>query len=152
MSPLFGKKNTSPREGVVVGSAKSAVSGSEAEPGSPIEALVARLDGLALTELGSEVMTGVMNSAERQPGELFNVARVLAFAVGGLEAADAAEQDPRMRDLVGEGVQVLEQARLVRLEAWQGGQFYHVGYVPTRLGRAAVEQNAVERILAGGSL
>jgi hypothetical protein len=53
-----------------------------------------------------------------------------------------------VRELMAEGIQVLEQARLVRLEAWSQGQFFHVGYIVSRLGRAALEQDLVVQILS----
>jgi hypothetical protein len=55
----------------------------------------------------------------------------------------------RFSELVGEGLQVLEHASLVRGPvATSGGD----GYAVTRLGRAALERGAVDRITAGGSL
>jgi hypothetical protein len=154
MSPLFGKKDREPPEGFVVQrrDQSAGLPQSAGEAGSPLDAEVARLNGLSLPELAAEVMTQVMvhtSRSESGPLELFNVARVLMNPHG---LSDAAESDERMRDLVGEAIQVLEQARLVRLEAWSQGQFYQVGYIVTRLGQAALEQNAVERILGGGSL
>ena len=57
-----------------------------------------------------------------------------------------------LSDLVAEGVQVLEHASLVRLKTNYDGQYFNAGYVSTRLGHAALLQNAVDKILAGGSL
>jgi hypothetical protein len=59
----------------------------------------------------------------------------------------AAEKDDRLQELVGEGIQVLEQARLVRLRGVSYGQSFRVAYIATRFGRAALEQDAVARIL-----
>jgi hypothetical protein len=148
MSPLFGKRDDKQRESLSV---ESRDLPRAAQSGPGLDAEVARLEALSLLELAAEVMTKAMtftSEPDTGPYELFNVARVLTPP----EYRDEAESDRRMRDLVGEGVQVLEQARLVRSDAWSTGQNYHVGYITTRLGRAAVEANAVERILAGGSL
>jgi hypothetical protein len=148
MSPLFGKRDDGQKVSLSVGS-RDLERAAQSEPG--LDAEVARLEALSLLELAAEVMTKALtytSEPDTGPYELFNVARVLAPP----EYRDEAESDRRMRDLVGEGVQVLEQARLVRSDAWSTGQNYHVGYITTRLGRAAVEANAVERILGGGSL
>jgi hypothetical protein len=48
--------------------------------------------------------------------------------------------------------QALEKALLVESKTSFDGVATHVGYVTTRLGRDALTQNAVARILAGGSL
>jgi hypothetical protein len=50
--------------------------------------------------------------------------------------------------IVQEGLQVLERALLVRV-SWNGGQG---NYLATRLGRAALERNAVARVIDGGSI
>jgi len=150
MSPLFGKKDSDAQPTFVVErrDASNPVPTGNAS-GSPLDGEVARLSALSLEDLAAEVMTQVMGFTVRSddgPLELFNIARVLVPA----EMRDAAESDPRMRDLVGEAIQVLEQSRLVRLETWsQQGQFPHVGYIATRLGLTALEQNNVAHILAG---
>lgn len=57
--------------------------------------------------------------------------------------------------MVAEGVQVLEHACLVRsvLRQGAGGAVgWSVDWTITRLGRAALAQNAGERILGGGNL
>ena len=58
------------------------------------------------------------------------------------------EQTLRFDQLVAEGLQVLENAALVRV-TWSGGTAH---YVATRLGRAAAQRNAVQRELEGGSV
>jgi hypothetical protein len=56
----------------------------------------------------------------------------------------------QLNNLVAEGVQVIEHASLVRFAVWasEGGKFFQL----TRLGRAALDQSAVVRILGGGNL
>jgi hypothetical protein len=148
---MFGKKDGAPPEGVAI-RALDPTTGPQ-EPGL-LDGEVARLSALSLPELAAEVMTkamSVLSDSDYPDGtalELFNLVRVMMPA----PLRDEAESDVRLLELVGEGVQVLEQARLVRLEAWAQAQFYHVGYLPTRLGRAALEANAVDRIINGGSL
>jgi hypothetical protein len=151
MSPLFGKKDDKPRARFAVEAAPGLPQDDGTDAGSALDAEVSRLDALTLTQLAAEVMTGAMTKTNdlNQPVELYNIVRRLEFQRG---LSDAAEADVRMRELIGEGIQVLEQARLVRLEGWQQGNRYQVGYVLTRLGRAALQQDAVERILDGGSL
>ncbi len=55
----------------------------------------------------------------------------------------------RFAELIGEGLQVIEHASLVRGPVAAMGAD---GYTATRLGRAALERGAVDRIIAGGSL
>jgi hypothetical protein len=159
MSPIFGKKGSNDGASFAVVRDPGRLPQSmpdenarTAQVGSGLDAEVERLAALSLPQLAAEVMTKVFtdfaSEPDRKPLELFNIARVLAPS----ECRDQAESDGRMHDLVGEGVQLLEQARLVRLEPWAQGQFYHVGYITTRLGQSALEGNAVERILGGGSL
>jgi hypothetical protein len=58
------------------------------------------------------------------------------------------ELQTRLLGLVAEGVQLLQNAALVRV-TWNGGA---EDYRATRLGRAAVERDAVERVVSGGTL
>jgi len=71
-----------------------------------------------------------------------------AIVPGALRGS--ADQVALLQDLVWEGVQVLEHASLVRFAAYssEGGKFFKL----TRLGQAALEKDAVDRILGGGSL
>jgi hypothetical protein len=57
-----------------------------------------------------------------------------------------------MYGVTAEAVQVLEHAGLVRSDIGGGGSVYGIIWSATRLGKQALEQNAVERMLAGGSL
>ncbi len=81
----------------------------------------------------------------------------------GLKAqreAEAEAQDPsspqarrlQLDDLFAEGMQALEQASLIRVTENFYGEMTHLGYKTTRLGRAALQQNAVEHIVNGGTL
>jgi hypothetical protein len=58
----------------------------------------------------------------------------------------------QLEELLGEGFQALEKASLVEPKTSFDGVATHVGYVTTRLGRDALAQNAVDRVLAGGTL
>ena len=116
-----------------------------------LEAEADRASALPLAQLAAEVMTKVFRVTEelrfedgRYPGFGTLVAR---FAPGTSHHDEKLFQ--RFAELVGEGIQVLEHASLVRGPvATSGGD----GYAVTRLGRAALERGAVERIIAGGSL
>jgi hypothetical protein len=52
----------------------------------------------------------------------------------------------QLYEVVGEGIQILEQARLVRCTVWggKGGMVYHA----TRAGQAALTGNSVEQAIA----
>jgi hypothetical protein len=56
-----------------------------------------------------------------------------------------------LEDLVGEAVQLLEHACLIRPKAYYSGNISNYAYVATRRGRAAMERNAVESALGGSS-
>jgi hypothetical protein len=58
----------------------------------------------------------------------------------------------QLQDLLAEGMQALENASLVYLTEIWAGNATHLAYKTTRLGRAALQQNAVERIVSGGAL
>jgi hypothetical protein len=79
---------------------------------------------------------------------------------GGIRRRAKEARDPtsdlskyaRLEDLIGEGLQALEKASLVEPKTSWDGVATHLGYVTTRLGRDALAQNAVDRVLAGGTL
>jgi hypothetical protein len=115
-----------------------------------LEAEAGRLSLLPLPQLAAEVMTKVFTDVPRYDeyrgvqslGQLVD-----RFVPGTSHRNEKLLQ--RFSELVGEGLQVLEHASLVR------GPFPAMGgdgYTPTRLGRAALERGAVDRIIAGGSL
>jgi hypothetical protein len=137
-----------------------------------LDAEVTRLQGLSPTQLASEVMTKGF-SAEYDPTEDGNDIPGIAdqfFARPDWKLRDSTvkaqvrqaqeEQTPGtpeqqllvLADLVGEGVQTLEHASLVRLKTNYDGSYFNVGYTATRLGREALARNAVEKVLSGGSL
>ena len=132
MSPLFGSQNEY--------QARAAAAQAEVD----------RLSSLPLPQLAAEVMTrGFVPDGPAEDG-LSSVSMIVDAFVPGLAHLDDASHQ-RMEEVVGEGVQVLEHASLVRSTAWggEGGGLY---YTATRLGRAALASNAVDRIIAGGSL
>jgi hypothetical protein len=115
-----------------------------------LEAEADRLSSLTLAQLAAEVMTRSFADVPRYddnggyPGFGQLVDR---FAPGTSHRDEKLLQ--RFRELVGEGLQVLEHASLVRGPvATSGGD----GYTATRLGRAAMERGAVDRVIAGGRL
>ncbi len=115
---------------------------------------VGRLEGLALPELAAEVMAkcfGVGGPGEpgrpgtiEAPGLAGERVRLndVANAVTPAYAAtsDATEQ-LRIADLVGEGLQALELAALIRV-TWRGGT---EDFRATRRGRDAQERGEVQR-------
>jgi hypothetical protein len=121
-----------------------------------LHAEVQRLSALSLQDLAAEVMTKGFASG----GPAADGADATASLIAGVFApatGHGIDQDA-LRDLLvlaSEGLQVLEHACMVRttlgIDAGTSDN-YHVFWTATRLGQAALEQNAVERILAGGSL
>ena len=131
MSPLSGSKNDD--------QARAAAAQAEVD----------RLSSLPLPQLAAEVMTRGFGPDGPAEDGLPSVSMIVDTFVPGLAHLDDASHQ-RMEEVVGEGVQVLEHASLVRSTVWGGeGGLY---YTATRLGRAALAGNAVNRIIAGGSL
>jgi hypothetical protein len=65
------------------------------------------------------------------------------------EGARDSDLYERLVEAVGEGLQVLEHQSLIwARNVWEGGG---IGYAPTRRGRAALENDAVEQALRGAS-
>jgi hypothetical protein len=95
-------------------------------------------------------MTKVFTATELrvEDGKYLPLGKLVSrFAPGTSHHDEALFQ--RFAELVGEGLQVLEHASLVRGPVAAMGVD---GYTATRLGRAALARGAVERIIAGGSL
>lgn len=145
----------------------------ESEKANPeLDAVLERLSALPLPQLAAEVMTEGFSS-DYDPGDTGRTVVVLAAGfcptprlklrdttVRAQKRAFKEASDPtstqakslRLQDLVREGVQALENASLVQPKTTNQGEATMVGYVTTRLGRDALERNAVDRILAGGTL
>ena len=115
-----------------------------------LEAEADRVSLLSLPQLAAEVM----NRAFNVTGSAYDQLTLPGFGkLVARFAPDTGHHDEklyqRFAELVGEGLQVLEHASLVRGPVpAMGGD----GYAITRLGRAALEQGAVDRIIAGGTL
>jgi hypothetical protein len=127
-----------------------------------LAAEIEQLDALPLAQLAVEIMVkGFGPDGPGGPGRrgtieapsvdaarigLADIARAVSPAYAGRDVGP--ELQLRFSTLVAEGLQILENASLVRI-SWRGGL---ENYLATRLGRAAVERGAVERVLAGGDL
>jgi hypothetical protein len=131
-----------------------------------------RLNALTLPQLGAAVMAQGF-AVEEGPGAYGPDADGIAYGfsptppanirdstIHGQQQAFREANDPtsdrykwlQLKELVAEGLQALEQASLVHQNSQFDGVATNIGYVPTRLGREALAQGAVERILSGGSL
>jgi hypothetical protein len=114
-----------------------------------LEAEADRASSLPLPQLAAELMTKVFAGVPRfEYGSYPSFGKLVdRFAPATSHHDEKMYQ--RFAELVGEALQVLEHASLVRGPvAAMGGD----GYAVTRLGRAALERGAVDRIIAGGSL
>ena len=117
-----------------------------------LEAEADRASSLSLPQLAAEVLTKSFKLTE---DPLYLDGRYPPFGkLVDRFAPDTSHRDvkllSRFYELVGEGLQVLEHASLVRGPVQSTGG--PDGYAITRLGRAALERGAVDRIIAGGSL
>jgi hypothetical protein len=117
-----------------------------------LNAEVDRLSALALPQLAAEVMTKGFGPTGPGEGGETSVDGIAGELTPAYEARADGDADARVRlkELVAEGVQALEHASLIRTQ-------YHYNadslwYTANRLGRSALERNAVDRILGGGSL
>ena len=123
--------------------------------GPQIGAEVRRLAALTLPQLATEIMTTAFKP-EYMPGamtELGAIADCFLPEYGPPRAGDTTSQEEHeLRDLIAEGVQVLEQTRLVRPAFGYGGNLAGYGWVTTRLGRSALAtasvQGTIERLPA----
>ena len=136
-----------------------------------LDAEVTRLQGLTLAQLASEVMTkgfsaqydptddgqdvpGVADKFFPRPDWSLRDSTVKAQTRAAQEASTPGTPQHQLlvlADLVAEGVQMLEHASLVRLKTNYDGNYFNSGYVATRLGQTALERNAVDKVLAGGT-
>lgn len=115
-----------------------------------LEAEVDRASSLSLPQLAAELMTKAFSATELRvvDGRYVSVGQLVTrFAPGNSHFDEELFQ--RFTELVCEGLQVLEHASLVHGPVAAMGT---EGYTATRLGRAALERGAVDRIIAGGSL
>jgi hypothetical protein len=151
MSPLFGR-----REDDQTASSASADSGEGA-----LSQEVARLDGLSLAALATEVMTKGFGPGA--PGEdpdntvtiggpNINSGVTVGQIAGEFVAEGAARQASdatrlRLHRLIAEGVQALEHAGLIRTQMHTS--MGSLDYALTRLGRSALERGEVERVVGG---
>jgi hypothetical protein len=128
--------------------------------GAVLESEIQRIADLPLAQLAVEVMVKAFGpdgpGAPGRPGTLEDLGSSTAERLGldeiartcspawtghGVDAARAR----RFSYLIAEGLQLLENASLIRV-SWQDGQAH---YLATRRGRSALAQNEIESALAG---
>jgi hypothetical protein len=119
--------------------------------GPQIGAEVQRLWALTLPQLAAEIMARAFSS-EYTPGsgmaELGGLADYFLPDYGAPRAGDVTTpEEYALHDLIAEGMQALEHARLVRPAFGYGGNLAGYGWVTTRLGRSALASGAVQGIV-----
>jgi hypothetical protein len=146
MTPFFGSKDD---DG----------GGAVSDDAAALDAEIARLDGLPLADLAAEAMSkGFGPDGPGGPGKpgsidgppeasserlvLLDIARVFTPAFAGKGVSQA--QSLRFQTLVAEGLQILENASLIRV-TWRGGQEH---YLATRRGRKALADGTLGDVLA----
>jgi hypothetical protein len=125
--------------------------GSPAIAAQRLQAETERLEALALPQLAAEVMRAAFTT-DYPPDPSPLPASEWILVPGDMKdtlAAVPPELSARLRDLAAEGIQVLEHKRLVRVEAHHAGTSFTHGYLTTRLGRQALADDTLDRILAG---
>jgi hypothetical protein len=145
LSPLFGRHDNDPGQDLA----------RPADMGPQIEAVANRVAALPLEQFASQVMTQFLK-ADYEPGG------------GAIAAGDVADglmpphNWPKMgddvppaqvvlEDLCAEALQLLEHAQLIRPDFSYQGALAGFGYVTTRRGRLAIQQNAVDQALASAA-
>lgn len=119
-----------------------------AQLGPQIGVEVRRLWALSLSQLATEIMTKAF-SPDYAPGTpmigLGAIADYFLPDYGAPRAGDSTSQEEyALHDLIAEGMQLLEQARLVRPKFGYDGSLAGYGWVTTRLGRAVLAAGAVQ--------
>src|ERR1700683_3870399 len=143
------------------------------EPKPQLDAELERVSALAVPQLASEVMTKGFSADDEHtlgpveadflvhdfcPTPRLHIMRDSTIHAQKRAAAELSDPNSnrakfaRLEDLIGEGLQALEKASLVQQKQTFDGVTNDVAYVTARLGRDALQQNAVDRILAGGTL
>jgi hypothetical protein len=122
-----------------------------AELGPQIGVEVRRLEALTLPQLATEVMTKAFKP-DYAPGTgmigLGGIADYFLPDYGAPRAGDTtSEEEYALNDVLAEGVQLLEQARLVRTRFGYNGNLASFGWVTTRLGRWALASGNVPSVV-----
>jgi hypothetical protein len=123
--------------------------------GPQIGEVVQRLEGLTLAQLATEVMTKGFKP-DYAPGDGFiglgDIADAFLPEYGPERAGDTTtSEEYELHDVLAEGLQVLEQARLVRPAHGYNGGVVDFGWATTRLGRSALQDGTVERAVEQSS-
>ena len=127
-----------------------------AELGPQIGVEVQRLEALTLPQLATEIMARAFSPQWTAGAGMIELGAITDYFLpdyGAPRAGDTSSaEEYALRDLIAEGVQVLEHARLVRPTFGYGGNLAGYGWTTTRLGRTALAsgsvQGAVERLPA----
>jgi hypothetical protein len=126
------------------------------EDDDALRAEVDRMSALTLPQLAGEVMTKGFGPGGPGADGAWALPNDVAGAFIPADSSRGLDQSllDAVYQVAVEGIQVLEHACLVRLQfSGAGGHnaSYQVTYTATRMGRAALEQGTVDRIVAGGS-
>ncbi|HWF79264.1 MAG TPA: hypothetical protein VN695_01695 [Streptosporangiaceae bacterium] len=119
-----------------------------AELGPQIGIEVRRLEALTPSQLATEVMTNAFTPEYAPGGGMVGLGAIADYFLpdyGAPRAGDTTSaEEHALCDLLAEGVQLLEQARLVRPKFGYGGGVAGYGWVTTRLGRWALATGNVQ--------
>ena len=119
-----------------------------AELGPQIGIEVRRLEALTPSQLATEVMTNAFTPEYTPGGGMVGLGAIADYFLpdyGAPRAGDTTSaEELALCDLLAEGVQLLEQARLVRPKFGYGGNVAGYGWVTTRLGRWALATGNVQ--------
>jgi len=116
-----------------------------------LRAEVRRLEALPMARLAAEVMIrgfgpgGAASRRGRYAVHVDDIAKEFGFDWLSYDG----DLYMRLSELVGEGLQVLEHQSLIWACSGKETQNGGIGYTPTRRGRAALADNALEQALRG---
>jgi hypothetical protein len=130
-----------------------------------LDAEIERLEALSVQQPANEVMTKAFNPDYDPRADTKSVDQIAAkfgpkwdtsTYSARLRFLNQREHDAQFRhlvDLIGEGVQVLQNAGLLWMKTQSGGPSgFTAGYATTRLGRAALQRNDMYRVLGGSTV
>ena len=149
MSPLFGKR----QDGDAEQDAPAGHLPRPSELGSQLDDVVSRIDALPVEQFAAQVMTQFFKSDYEPGGDTIAAGDVADGLMPPHDWPKLRDPVPRaqvvLQDLAAEAIQLLEHANLIRPKLSYQGDVANFGYITTRRGRTAIEENSVDRILAG---
>src|SRR5215472_7241784 len=151
MSPLFGKHEDSDQEQGTGGGHLPR----PCELGPQLDDVVTGVSALPLEQFAAQVMTQFFKSGYNPGGDTVAAGDIASGLMPPHDWPKLRDPVPHaqvvLQDLAAEALQLLEHANLIRPKFGYQGALAGFGYITTRRGRAAIEEDSITRILTGGN-